>query len=695
MDQSHTRVRGAVGREQTQNRGRSTQKKAKTRKRTTKQTSFLRRLLYSAFSILWSYLLRLLYSIISILWSIGWRAGIVFVVILASSTGFYYVKLLPTSELLEARSRGSAVLLDKSDEPFAWRGSQFGGKILSKDVSPFLKNAIIAAEDKRFYGHLGVSPRGILGAILINLREGRGPFQGHGGSTITQQVAKLLCLGRKYNPDSGLSEAQFERDCRKTTLWRKIKEIPYAFAMELKYSKNEILTIYLNRVYLGAGATGFEAASQRYFGVSIREVTPAQSAMLAGLLTAPSVYAPTRNMAKAVSRANLIVDLMEEEGYLSVSEARDARANHARLTKGGSAKAGSYFADWLMETVPDFLKSNTIEDVVMRTTLDLRIQNAADEAMVHVFKTKVKPDSRAEAAIVVMSADGAVRAMTGGRNPRSVGQFNRATQAIRQTGSVFKPFVFAAALETGIRPNDQVLDEEVSYRILGSKTWRPKNYKDKYEGPITLTRALAKSSNVAAARLSEEIGRDQVQNLAKKFGIKNKLASGPALALGASESTLLEMTGAYAGFLNRGNRTIPYGLIDLRLKEDSSPLFKGLEGLQERAVSERTALQMVEMLRQVVETGTGQRAKISDRQLAGKTGTTQGARDAWFIGFSADYVAGVWMGYDDNTPLTGVTGGGLPAEIWRETMERIHEGLPSKLLPGQGQRINFGLIELP
>lgn len=676
MDQSHTRGRRAVGREQTQNRGRSAQKKAKTRKRTTKQTSFLRRLLYSA---------------ISKLWSIGWRLGIVLVMILASSTGFYYVKLLPTSELLEARSSGSTTLLDQNDEPFAWRGFQFGGKISSENVSPFLKNAIIAAEDKRFYEHWGVSPRGILGAILINLREGRGPFQGHGGSTITQQVAKLLCLGRNYNPESGLSEAEFERDCRKTTLWRKIKEIPYAFAMELKYSKNEILTIYLNRVYLGAGATGFEAASQRYFGVSIRKVTPAQSAMLAGLLTAPSVYAPTNNMAKAISRANLIVDLMEKEGYLSVSEARDARANHARLTKGGSAKAGSYFADWLMETVPDFLKSNTIEDVVMRTTFDLRIQNAADEAMVHVFNTKVKPDSRAEAAIVVMSADGAVRAMTGGRNPRSVGQFNRATQAIRQTGSVFKPFVFAAALEKGIRPDDQVLDEEVSYRILGSKTWRPKNYKDKYEGSITLTRALAKSSNVAAARLSEEIGRDQVQKVAKKFGIKNKLASGPALALGASESTLLEMTGAYAGFLNRGYRAIPYGLIDLRLKEDSSPLFEGPERLKERAVSEQTALQMVQMLRQVVETGTGQRAMITDGQVAGKTGTTQGARDAWFIGFSADYVAGVWMGYDDNTPLTGVTGGGLPAEIWRETMERIHEGLPSSPLPGQRQRINLGI----
>ncbi len=617
----------------------------------------------------------------ALLWSAGWRTVLICLVILVAWTSFYYFRLPPSETLLEARSRGSATLHDKNGVAFAWRGSQFGGEISSRDVSPFLKNAVIAAEDKRYYRHFGVSPRGIISAILINLREGRGPFQGHGGSTITQQVAKLLCLGRQYNPDSGMSEAQFERDCRRTTLWRKFREIPFSFALEIKYGKEEILTIYLNRAYLGAGATGFEAASQRYFGVSIREVSPAESAMLAGLLAAPSIYAPTRNMANAVARANLIIGLMENQGYLSVSEAEEARARHARLSTGTAARAGSYFADWIMETVPDFLATDTKEDMIMRTTLDLQIQKSVDDALEHVFATKVKAGSRAEAAIVVMSADGAVRAMTGGRNPRATGQFNRATQALRQTGSAFKPFVFATALESGINPSDTFLDAPVSFQVPGSGTWRPKNYKNEYDGLITLTEALAKSSNVIAAGLSETVGRERVRQTARSFGIDSALANGPAIALGASESTLIEMTAAYATIMNGGNRAVPFGLVDLRLKGDSKPLFTRLARSSERAVSRRTALLLTGMLRHVVEDGTGQRASLGARQAAGKTGTTQGARDAWFIGFTADYVTGVWMGYDDNTPLTGVTGGGLPAEIWKEAMLRIHDGIEFRPLP--------------
>ncbi len=620
-------------------------------------------------------------SAVWFLWSAGWRAACICAIVLSVWTAYHYSGLPPSGELLEARSTGSAVLHDRNGVSFAWRGSQFGGAISSDDVSPFLKHAVIAAEDKRFYNHFGISPRGIAGAVMINLREGRGPFQGHGGSTITQQVGKLLCLGKKHDPASGLTEARFERDCRRTTLWRKFREIPFAFALELKYSKDEILTIYLNRVYLGAGATGFEAASQRYFGVSIRDVTPAQSAMLAGLLAAPSVYAPTRNMAKAVSRANLIVGLMESQGYLSVSEAREARAYHARLSRGSAAEAGSYFADWVMETIPDFLTVDTTEDVVMRTTLDLRIQKAVDDALVYVFDKKVKKGSRAEAAVVVMTAEGAVRAMTGGRDPRATGQFNRATQALRQTGSAFKPFVFAAALEAGAGPEDVVTDEPVAFRVPGSGIWRPKNYKDQYDGSITIKDAFAKSSNVVAASLSERVGRNRVRETAKKFGIRSRLASGPALALGASESTLIEMTAAYAGILNGGIRAVPFGLVDLSLRGDSEPLFSGPAKSNGRAVSERTALLLTDMMRHVVTDGTGRRAALADRETAGKTGTTQGARDAWFIGFSADYVTGVWMGYDDNTPLTGVTGSGLPAEIWHEAMRRIHEGTVPRALP--------------
>ncbi len=616
-----------------------------------------------------------------LLWQFGWRAACIGAVVLASWTGYHFLHLPPYGELLESRSRGSAVLLDRNETPFAWRGALFGGPVSSGEVSHFLKHAVIAAEDKRFYRHFGISPRGIAGAILINLREGRGPLQGHGGSTITQQVAKLLCLGRRFDRSSGLTETQFERGCRRTTLWRKAREIPFSFALELKYSKDQILDIYLNRVYLGAGATGFGAASQRYFGTSIGEVTPAQAAMLAGLLAAPSVYAPTRSVERAKSRANLIVGLMEREGYLSVSEALEALEHPAELSAGSAAKAGSYFADWVMETVPDFLVKNTTEDMVLRTTIDIRIQKAVDAALVDVFENKVKPGSRAEAAIVVLSSDGAVRAMTGGKDPRATGQFNRATQALRQTGSAFKPFVFAAALESGVRPNDTVSDEPVAFRVPGSGIWKPENHKGIYNGDISVAEAFAKSSNVVAARLSESVGRSRVRAIARKFGIRQKLAAGPALALGASESTLIQMTGAYAGILNGGVSVTPYGLVDIRIRGNDDPLFDGYGGSGERAVSRDTANQLIGMMNRVVTEGTGMRASLPDRPVAGKTGTTQGARDAWFIGFSADYVTGVWMGYDDNTPLTGVTGSGLPAEIWREAMQRIHKGTAPKPLP--------------
>ena len=356
--------------------------------------------------------------------------------------------------LLDGRSRGSVTLLDRDGAVFAWRGEQFGGQITAETVSPHLKNAVIATEDKRFYGHFGISPRGIASAVRINLSEGRGPLSGHGGSTITQQTAKLLCLGNNYSADSGMTEAEFEADCRRTTLVRKIKEALYAMAMELRYSKDDILTIYLNRAYLGAGARGFEAAAQRYFGLSANEVLPAEAAMLAGLLKAPSRYAPTADLQRSRDRAATIIRLMQEQGYLSAAEAADAQQNPAQLSAAAEARAGGYFADWVMDLGPNFLTGETTEDVIIRTTFDQNIQTAAEEALQFIFDNKVKEGSKAQAAIVVMSADGAVRAMVGGRKFRGVaGQFNRAIQAKRQTGSAFKPFVFGAALDLGYGPN--------------------------------------------------------------------------------------------------------------------------------------------------------------------------------------------------------------------------------------------------
>ncbi len=616
-----------------------------------------------------------------ILWGFTWRIGLIATSIFALIVFYFYAQLPELTTMLDGRARGSVTMLDREGQVFAWRGETFGGQITAQNVSPYLHDAVIATEDKRFYNHFGISPRGIASAIKINLSEGRSALQGHGGSTITQQVAKLLCLGVPYDASQWKSEAAYESDCRSGGIWRKLKEIPYSIAMEVKYSKEEILSIYLNRAYMGAGARGFEAAAQRYFSKSANEVNAAEAAMMAGLLTAPSRFAPTGNLKRAQERANVVVGLMQEQGYLTKAQADEARANPARLSAAAEQKAGGAFADWVMESTPKFLAGDTTEDVVITTTLDRNLQKAAEDALTFIFENKVKEGSKAQAAVVVMSADGAVRAMVGGRQAAAAGSFNRATQAKRQTGSSFKPFAYAAALNLGFSPADYVEDTPLTINIKGSGPWTPKNYDGRFKGMITLTQAFAESRNIAAVRVSEAVGRSEVRRVANGFGIGSNLADGPALALGASESTLLEMTGAYAGILNGGSAVQPYGMMELRLQGENDALMGQSGGYGERVISEDAAHYLTFMMNKVVDEGTGTRARVPGWQVAGKTGTTQAARDAWFIGFTAEYVAGVWMGYDDNTPLNGVTGGGLPAEIWREVMVRVHKGLKPVPLP--------------
>jgi penicillin-binding protein 1A len=372
---------------------------------------------------------------------------------------------------------------------------------------------------------------------------------------------------------------------------------------------------------------------------------------------------------------------MQDQGYITLAAQQEALRDPASLSDAAEAQAGGFFADWVMSEGPDFLTRTTTEDVIMRTTLDQRLQTAAETALQDIFTTKLREGSKAQAAVVVMSADGAVRAMVGGRAPQPPGSFNRATQARRQTGSAFKPFVYAAAMDMGFTPADFVEDIPLTINIPGSGPWTPKNYDNKFKGLITLTQALAESRNIPAVRIAQAAGLESVRKVASDFGIESDLAAGPALALGASEATLIEMTGAFAGILNGGSSVRPFGLIDLRLRQDETPLLGQDGGIGERVISETSAKYLTYMMSRVVEEGTGARARLPGRQVAGKTGTTSAARDAWFIGFSADYVAGVWMGYDDNTPLTGVTGGGLPADIWREVMLRVHKDLPARPLP--------------
>ena len=638
-----------------------------------KRRGFLTRLLMQPV-----YLLRF---VLRIVWSLTVRAAVMGAIIVGLAVVYFAATLPPADNLLDGRSRGSVTMLDRHGEIFAWRGEQFGGGITTGTVSRHLINAVLATEDKRFHRHFGISPRGIASAIFINLREGRGPLSGHGGSTITQQTAKLLCLGVPFDPGEWESETAYEADCRQSSLWRKTKEAVYALAMEAKYSKDEILTVYLNRAFLGSGSRGFEAASRRYFDKPASEINASEAAMLAGLLVAPTRYAPTNSLKRSQERANLVLGLMGAQGYLTPEEEARAKANPATLSQAAQARAGGYFADWIMGTGPEFLTRDTTEDVIIHTTFDPEIQKAAEEAMRTVFATKVREGSEAQSAIVVMDADGAVRAMVGGRRTRVTGAFNRATQATRQTGSAFKPFVYAAALDLGLSPYDPVDDTPLTIDIPGSGPWTPKNYDDEFKGSVSLTEALSWSLNIPAVRVTERIGRENVARVATDFGIGDNLAEGPALALGASESTLLDMTGAYAGILNGGSSVEPYGVTELRLLGDSEPLMGQAGGLGERVITDKSARELIWMMTNVVEYGTGSRARIDGWPTAGKTGTTSAAKDAWFIGFTADHVAGVWMGYDDNTPLTGVTGGGLPAEIWRETMTRTVAARPPAPLP--------------
>lgn len=609
----------------------------------------------------------LISGLLRLAWAFAWRLGLVAAAVLAGATLFYYLQLPPHDRLFDGRGGGSVTLLDRDGNVFAWRGEQYGGDLRTGEVSPHLVHAVLAAEDQRFYRHFGVDPLGIARAAIANLRAGRIV---QGGSTLTQQVAKNVFLD---------AERSFER---------KLKELPMALALELKYTKDEILAIYLNRVYLGAGTYGFEAASQRYFGKSARLLSPAEAAMLAGLLRAPSRYAPTSDLELARGRASVIIRQMEAEGYLSDTQVVQALAEPAELSAAAAARAGGYFADWVMETAPDYLAKDTTEDVVITTTFDPRIQAAAEAAMDAVFESRVREGSVAQAAIVVMTPDGAVRAMVGGRQG-GVGQFNRAVQAKRQTGSAFKPVVYAAALEAGMSPNDVVVD-----RPLRIGDWAPENYDEGYRGPVTLTEALANSINTVAVRVSEEAGQERVRGLARAMGITTELAPGPAIALGTSEATLIDMTSVYATIANRGRRAEPRGIREIRLRGDATPLMHSRGGLGAPVISERSAGLLTYMMREVIRQGTGRRAALPDREAAGKTGTTQAARDAWFLGFTADYVVGVWMGNDDNTPLTGVTGGGLPAEIWREAMVRIHEGVPPSPLhvvrPGEDSMLLSG-----
>jgi penicillin-binding protein 1A len=546
-------------------------------------------------------------------------------------------QLPDTRELYRESRQAKVSVLAADGRLIAVRGATGQRFVQLGEISPWLVKAVLATEDSRFYRHFGVDPIGLARALVDNLRA-RDVVAG--GSTITQQLAKNLYL----TPERSLT--------------RKLQELTLAIWLETHLAKDEILTLYLNRVYLGAGAYGVEAAAQRYFAKPAKELGLAESAMIVGLLKAPSALAPTNDLDRARERAGVVLARMQEEGLITVETAAAARAKPAKLAPEVDELAG-YFVDWVLDGLADQL-GKPERDLVVHTTLDRKLQAAADAALTGTLERSGAKNAVGQGAVVLLDAQGAVRAMVGGRSHKD-SPFNRAVSARRQPGSAFKPFVYLTALEAGWKPGNTVDDRPVK---IGK--WQPVNFDGKYRGKITLAQSFALSVNTTAVRLAETVGPKAVAAKARQLGIASELQAVPSLALGTSEVSLLELTAAYLPFANGGLRRPVYGVSSVE-DEDGRELYRYLPTSVQ--VIEPTALAgMRELMTAAIETGTGKAARLDGRPAGGKTGTTQHARDAWFLGYGGDYIAGVWLGNDDNRPMKGVSGANLPARVWREVM---------------------------
>lgn len=557
--------------------------------------------------------------------------------------------------VLQVPAREPGVMIVAADgSVLAEQGSFNGDEARLTDLPGYVPNALIAIEDRRFRYHFGVDPVGLLRAIYTNYRSGR---LVQGGSTITQQLAKNLFLA----PDR--------------TLQRKAQEAVLAVWLERHLTKDEILQLYLNRVYFGSGATGIEKAAQVYYQKPASELTLTEAATLAGVVKAPSVANPLSNPEAAAERARLVLQSMAEAGFITAEEAADAIAHPAAARTAPYVSAKYFVADWVAEQLPEFVKDYQ-QSLVVETTIDPAIQASAELAIGNALRGEGARLNVTQGAMVVMDGSGAVLAMVGGKSYKR-SQFNRAVKAKRQPGSAFKPFVFLAALEQGASPTTQVTDEPV--RIGG---WQPENYRKKYLGSVTLETALALSLNTVAAKLAMQVGPATVAAVAHRLGITSPLGEDASIALGTSEVTLLELTTAFVPFSNGGYPVAPYAVTRV-LTRDGRVVYERNGSGFPRAVGERELHGMNRMLRLVVTGGTGNRAAFPGFDIAGKTGTSQDYRDAWFIGYTSELIAGVWVGNDGNSPMDKVTGGLIPAPVWREVMEAAHRGLTPKPLPGE------------
>jgi penicillin-binding protein 1A len=569
---------------------------------------------------------------------------------------------LPAIQSLEIPKRPPTIeIVGVDGSVLAQRGEMAGANVSLKDLPPYLPKAFIAIEDRRFYSHFGVDPVGIARAALANLLH-RGVSQG--GSTLTQQLAKNLFLTQER------------------TMQRKLQEVELALWLERKHSKNEILELYLNRVYFGSGAYGVEAAAQRYFGKSARHVTLAEAAMLAGLVKSPSRLAPNRNPEGAEKRAQTVLASMAEAKFITEAQAQASIGHPTISVKPAGAGTVNYVADWIGEVLDD-LVGQVEQSIVVETTIDPKLQSAAEAAIIDELAAKSVKFNVSQGALVAMGPDGAVRAMVGGRN-YAESQYNRAVTAKRQPGSAFKPFVYLTAIEHGLTPDTVRQDAP-----LDLKGWKPENYSREYFGPVTLTQALAMSLNTVAVRVGLEVGPKNIVRTAHRLGIASRLDANPSIALGTSEVAMIELVGAYAPFANGGFGVSPH--VVTRIKTlDGKLLYVRQPDQPNQVIEPRNVALMNVMMQETLVSGTARKAEIPGWVAAGKTGTSQDFRDAWFIGYTANLVTGVWLGNDDNSPTKKATGGGLPVEVWTRFMRVAHQGVPVAALPPNPQA--FGTL---
>ncbi len=547
------------------------------------------------------------------------------------------VSLPDINDAVSRTRQPSTTIIAENGNEIATFGNVYSEVIYAEDLPQYVIDAIISTEDRRFYEHFGFDIISFTRAMLTNVFKGR---YAQGGSTITQQVAKNLFLTAKKN------------------IKRKIQELLLAFWLEYKFSKDQILALYLNRVYLGAGTYGIEAASQKYFQKSSRDLNLKEAAIIAGMLKAPSRYNPIASEERAIGRASVVLQNMVDNKVITEEQKEEALKMRIGPEKKYNVKDAMHFADWIYSETNDYIGERN-EDVYVSTTLNQDIQQVASKALAETIAAN-KNKNVSQGAVVVMDLTGAIKAMVGGVNYNK-SQFNRATQALRQPGSAFKPFVYLTALQEGFAEDDKIMDVPLSI-----SNWKPENADKKYYGEVTLKTALAKSLNLATINLSEMLSKASVIKNAKKMGISTHIDNSPSLALGTFEVRVIDMATAYTVLANGGNAVWPYAIEEI-FSRDGYQLYMRQGSSKNKIIKEKHAKEMTLMLKEVIASGTGKKAKLPFF-AAGKTGTSQDNRDAWFVGYTKNYVCAVWLGNDDNTPMKGVSGANLPAEIWKKIM---------------------------